>query len=54
MENYEELMKAASLLATVSVDGRYWKIMEACRNTVIKVANAIKEQNDEINNECSA
>lgn len=49
---YTELLKVADLLATVEVGGKYWAIMEACRNSVLKVAVAIKEvEKDEVNNE---
>lgn len=53
MENeYIELLKVADLLTTVEVGGKYWAIMEACRNSVLKVAKAIKEVGaDEIDNE---
>lgn len=56
MENeYTELLKVANLLATVEVGGKYWAIMEACRNSVLKVARAIKEvKTNEINNEHNA
>lgn len=51
-KEYLELMKATDLLSTVEVGGKYWMIMEACRNSILKVANAIKEvKPDEINNE---
>ena len=51
-EEYCELLKVANLLATVEVGGKYWAIMEACRNSVLKVARAIKEvKTDEVNNE---
>ena len=54
-EEYCELLKVANLLSTVQDGGKYWAIMEACRNSVLKVAAAIKEvKTDEVNNEHNA
>lgn len=46
-ELYEELIKTANCLKAVSVNGDYWLIMQACVNSVLKVAKAIKQQEGE-------
>ena len=43
----EELMKAANLLRTVKVDGEYWMLMAACTNSIVKVANELRKQQEE-------
>lgn len=48
-ELYEELIKTASCLKSVSVNGNYWLIMQACVNSVLKVAEAIKQQEGKSN-----
>lgn len=40
---HEELLKAACLLKTVKVDGDYWLIMQAVYNSIVTVANKIRE-----------
>lgn len=45
----EELLKVAALLKTVSVTGEYWTVMQACLNSVLKVAEELKK--NEVNNE---
>ena len=47
----EELLKAAALLKTVSVTGDYWMIMQACVNSITKVAEELK---NEINDKCES
>ena len=42
MNPYDELIKAAQLLRTVPVTGDYWMIMQACVNSIVNVAEAIK------------
>lgn len=46
-EQYTELMQAAQLLQTVTVDGRYWHVMLACYNSIIKVAGEIRPKEAE-------
>lgn len=48
-ELYEELIKTANCLKAVSVNGDYWLIMQACVNSVLKVAKAIKQQEKNAN-----
>ena len=50
MDNYEELMKAAELLKSVYVNGDYWMIMQACVNSIVKVAESLKGEKDAVNN----
>ena len=47
----EELLKVAALLKTVPVTGEYWMLMQACVNSVTRVAEELK---NEINNECES
>ena len=47
----EELLKAAALLKTVPVTGDYWLIMQACVNSICKVAEELK---NEINDKCES
>ena len=47
MNEYEELLKAAQLLRTVAVPGEYWMIMQACVNSIVNVAEAIKSKPNE-------
>lgn len=47
----EELLKAAALLKTVPVTGDYWMIMQACVNSIYKVAEELK---NEINDKCDS
>lgn len=47
----EELLKVAALLKTVPVTGEYWMIMQACVNSIIKVAEELK---NEINDKCES
>lgn len=42
MNNYDELIRAAQLLRSVPVTGDYWMIMQACVNSIVKVAETIK------------
>ena len=44
----EELLKAAALLKTVPVTGDYWMIMQACVNSITKVAEELKRRQNEI------
>lgn len=48
MNEYEELIKTAKLLKTVSVNGDYWMLMQACVNSIIAVAEAIKARGDSV------
>ena len=50
-EIIQKLLKTAGLLATVRVDGDYWMVMAACRNTVLQVAEELK---NEINDKCDS
>lgn len=45
---YEELMKAAGLLKAVKVDGEYWLLMQAVYNSIVKVANDIREEETKV------
>ena len=47
----EELLKVVALLKTVPVTGDYWMIMQACVNSVTKVAEELK---NEINDKCES
>ena len=47
----EELLKVISLLKSVPVTGDYWMIMQACVNSIAKVAEEIK---NEINDKCDS
>lgn len=52
-ELINELASAANLLRTVKVDGEYWLQMSAVYNSIVKVAQKLKESeviNDESNN----
>lgn len=51
MNKYDELINVARLLKTVSVTGEYWTIMQACLNSVLQVAEAIKAEEKENSNE---
>lgn len=42
MNEYEELIKTAQILKSISVTGDYWLLMQACVNSCLKVAEAIK------------
>lgn len=48
----EELLTVAQLLKTVPVTGDYWMTMQACVNSVLKVAGEIKKGvgEDAVNN----
>lgn len=51
MNNYEELMNVAQHLRTVAVTGDYWMIMQACLNSILKVAETLRGEVNAINNE---
>lgn len=42
-ETINELVSAANLLRTVKVDGEYWLQMSAVYNSIVKVAQKLKE-----------
>ena len=42
-ELINELASAANLLRTVKVDGEYWLLMSAVYNSIVKVAQKLKE-----------
>lgn len=48
MNDFDELMRTAQLLRTVKVDGDYWMLMQACVNSIMKVAEAIKSRGDSV------
>lgn len=47
MNNYEELIKTAQILRSISVTGDYWIPMQACVNSILQVAEAIKSKPNE-------
>lgn len=51
MNEYEELTKVAQLLKRVPVTGDYWMVMQACVNSVNKVAESLKGEENAINND---
>lgn len=50
MDNYNELMNVAQHLRTVAVTGDYWMIMQACLNSILKVAESIRGEENGISN----
>lgn len=54
MNKYEELMRIAQLLNTVPVTGEYWELMAACRNTLVKIAEAVRGEGNAVNNKPDA
>ena len=48
MNEVDELMKTAQLLKAVKVDGEFWMVMQACVNSIVKVAEAIKSRGDNV------
>ncbi len=50
MDKYKELIAAAQLLKTVKVDGDYWMLMQACVNSIVKIAESLKGEEDANNN----
>lgn len=50
MNEYEELVKVIQYLKAVSVTGEYWMIMQACVNSLTKVAESLRGKDNAINN----
>lgn len=50
MDNYNELMNVAQHLRTVSVTGEYWMVMQACLNSILKVAESLRGEENAIGN----
>ena len=48
MDEYEELIKTAQILKSISVTGDYWLLMQACVNSCLRVAEAIKPKPEEL------
>ena len=49
-ENAEELTKVIQYLKLVPVTGDYWMIMQACVNSLTKVAKSLRGEEDAISN----
>lgn len=47
MNEYEELIKTAQILKSISVTGDYWLLMQACVNSCLRVAEAINQKPNE-------
>lgn len=54
MTNADELITVAQLLNRVPVTGEYWEIMLACKNSIVKIAEALKENENAVNNKPDA
>ena len=50
MDYYNELMRTAQALRTVKVDGEFWMLMQACVNSIVKVAESLRGDGNGINN----
>lgn len=50
MDKYQELINTAQALKAVKVDGEYWALMHVAVNNILKVAEAIKGDQDAISN----
>ena len=50
MDNYNELIRTVQALRTVKVDGEYWMLMQACVNSLLKVAESLRGDDNAINN----
>lgn len=49
MDNYNELMKVVQALREVKVDGEFWMLMQACVNSIMKVAESLRGDGNAIN-----
>ena len=50
MNNYDELMNVAQHLKSVAVTGEYWMVMQACLNSILKVAESLRGEVNAIGN----
>lgn len=49
-DEYIELIKVAQLLNSVAVNGDHWMTMQACVNSILKVAESLRGDVDASNN----
>lgn len=50
MDKVQELLNTAQALKSVKVDGDYWALMHVAVQNILKVAEAIKGEQDAISN----
>ncbi len=50
MDKFQELINTAQALKTVKVDGEYWALMHVAVQNILKVAEAIRGEQDAVNN----
>lgn len=49
-EEYEELIRTVQALRSVKVDGEYWMLMQACVNSLLKIAESLRGKDNAIDN----